>query len=353
MVSVYNETDTATRLEYPEAARIVREALKDKSYRAYPLGQEAGAYLRWKRGVITKDTYRAYETCLDKLARTFPDLELRDFEPPVGTERLEEFMDSLWGDAAPRTYNKNHAVLKDFFGWATLPHVAKLHGNPMLAIHKHRERDVYRSTFSDDARKLIYADGPDPDHLYRDRIALRLLLDWGLRKGALQSLRYGDFDTSRRTLTVRTKGKKIRELRIVTEGIWKDLELAKMQAGAEPSHYFMASEKTVFWKYDPETGEKLFRTFLKPEKPKGGHGMHLWWYGCLQRAGLVPEGVIRGEKMHKARHTAGQRWLDAGENPKAVQRLLGHANINTTLNQYVDWDADQMEASALRVLGDE
>jgi hypothetical protein len=85
----------------PEAARIMREAVKDKSYRAYPLGGEAGAYLRWKRGMITASTYRDYEACLDKLARTFPDLEIQDFEPPVGTERLEEFLDRQWGDSAP------------------------------------------------------------------------------------------------------------------------------------------------------------------------------------------------------------------------------------------------------------
>ncbi len=24
------------------------------------------------------------------------------------------------------------------------------------------------------------------------------------------------------------------------------------------------------------------------EKPMGVHGMHDWWYGCLQRAGVVP-----------------------------------------------------------------
>jgi integrase len=67
-----------------------------------------------------------------------------------------------------------------------------------------------------------------------------------------------------------------------------------------------------------------------PDKPMGDHGLHDWWYGCLQRAGLVAAGRTRGEKMHKARHTAGQRVLDKTGNLKAVQRLLGHASIQTT-----------------------
>lgn len=337
-------------MDVPTAARIMREAVRDKSYRAYPLGQEAGAYLRWKRGVITPSTYRDYESCLDKLAREHPDLELRDFEPPIGTERLEEFLDRLWGDAAPRTYNKNLSVIRDFFKFAVLKGL--LRGDPTVSLVPHKKRDVYRTTFSEDARISIYADGPEPENLHRDRIALRLLLDWGLRKGALRNLRYGDFDTSRRTVVIRTKGQKIRELRIVTEGIWADLELAKMQYGAEPHHYFLPRSKSI-WRGYNEDGSSRFERKHYLDKPKGEHGMHDWWYGCLQRAGLVPEGVTSGEKMHKARHTAGQRWLDAGENPKAVQRLLGHANIQTTLDNYVDWDAEQLSESALRVLGDQ
>jgi hypothetical protein len=34
--------------------------------------------------------------------------------------------------------------------------------------------------------------------------------------------------------------------------------------------------------------------------------------------------------MHKARHTAGQRVLDATGNLKATQKLLGRASIQTT-----------------------
>jgi hypothetical protein len=36
----------------------------------------------------------------------------------------------------------------------------------------------------------------------------------------------------------------------------------------------------------------------------GAHGLHKWWYRCLQRAGIVAEGVTHGRKMHMARHTA-------------------------------------------------
>ena len=88
-------TDTARRppeLTLAEAARIMREAVKDKSYQLTPLGAEIAAYLRAKRKRITDASYRSYESSLDKLARTFPDLELHDFEPPVGVRRIEEYL---------------------------------------------------------------------------------------------------------------------------------------------------------------------------------------------------------------------------------------------------------------------
>jgi integrase/recombinase XerC len=66
--------------------------MRDKTYQHFPLGQEAAAHLRVKRKRLTDSSYRDYESCLDKLARYFTDLQLEDFDPPVGTERLEEFL---------------------------------------------------------------------------------------------------------------------------------------------------------------------------------------------------------------------------------------------------------------------
>ncbi len=49
-------------------------------------------------------------------------------------------------------------------------------------------------------------------------------------------------------------------------------------------------------------------------------------------------------------HTAGQRVLDATGNLKAVQKLLGHASIQTTGDIYADWDIDQLAATMADVL---
>jgi site-specific recombinase XerC len=84
-----------------------------------------------------------------------------------------------------------------------------------------------------------------------------------------------------------------------------------------------------------------------------GHGAHKWWYRCLANAGIVPTGTESGERMHKARHTAGQRVLDSTGNLKAVQKLLGHSSIQATGDVYADWDIDQLAATMAKVLTDD
>jgi site-specific recombinase XerC len=57
--------------------------------------------------------------------------------------------------------------------------------------------------------------------------------------------------------------------------------------------------------------------------------------------------------MHKARHSAGQRVLDATGNLRAVQKLLGHSSIATTGDAYADWDLDQLAATMAHVLDED
>ena len=84
----------------------------------------------------------------------------------------------------------------------------------------------------------------------------------------------------------------------------------------------------------------------------GVHGLHKWWYRCLQRAGVVSEGITYGKKMHMARHR--RSVLDKTGNLKAVQKLLGHSSITTTADIYTDWDIDQLAETMRQVVeGDE
>lgn len=314
------------------AARDRRDAMKNKGYRAFPLGQDAGAYLRQNRGRLLPNTYKTYESCLDKLARNFADLELADFEPPIGTERLEEFVEEEWGETASRTQAKNISILKGFFEWAVLR--GKLHGDPARPIRPPKKRGVERTTFSEDQERAIFAQNDR-----RDGLALHLLLKVGIRKGALQGVQFRHFNHAQKRLTVFTKGGKVQTIPIVDPAFWNELERHILDWGAQPNEYLLPKRSVRPNRHKP--GEKFVTEYR--DEPMGVHGLHKWWYACLQRAGVVAQGQTSGERMHKARHTAGQRVLDHTRgNLKAVQKLLGHSSISTTGDIYTDWDIDQL-----------
>ena len=149
------------------------------------------------------------------------------------------------------------------------------------------------------------------------------------------------FDHHRKRLTIFTKGGKIRDLPIPQPGFWFDLERLILEEEAQPHEHLLPRQKAI-----PRKGEMVMHRFR--EQPMGVHGMHNWWYRCL-RAGVVSTGITSGERMRKARHTAGQRVLDMTGNLKApVQKLLGHESIQTTGDIYTDWDIEQLRRPCWR-----
>ena len=209
----------------------------------------------------------------------------------------------------------------------------------MLPIRPHKKRDVHREVFSVDTLSRIISDGPsrEPRERHRDEVALRLLLEFGIRKGALQAVQYKHFDHDRRVLTIFSKGEKVRPLQIRGVEFWISLEEAVEARDAQPDDFLMCRSKHIWRGYEPN-GSSRFEVKLYPWLAMGGHGLHNWWYGCLERAGLVVEGQRSGEKMHKARHSAGQALLEEFHDIVLVQKLLGHTDPATTMKAYTGYD---------------
>jgi integrase len=139
----------------------------------------------------------------------------------------------------------------------------------------------------------------------------------------------------------------MRDVPIAQPEFWDDLGRLIIETEAQPHHFLLPRRKAI-----PKGQAEIRRsvTYLFPDQPMGGHGLHSWWYRCLERAGIVAAGTSSGERMHEARHTAGQRVLDVTGNLKAAQKLLGHASISTTADVYTDWDLDQLAETMREVV---
>jgi site-specific recombinase XerD len=131
----------------------------DKCHQMTPIGNEVARYLRTKRMRLTDSSYHSYEFCLEKFVRHCEDVQPEDFEPPAGMQRLEECLETLWSEAAPRTYNKDLSIIKDFTRWQ-VKH-GRLTGDPTVLIERARSGDVYRPTYSDEQRRAILTSNQD------------------------------------------------------------------------------------------------------------------------------------------------------------------------------------------------
>ena len=102
-------------LSLSEAAATLRAAMRDKSYRATPLGALVGRYIRWLRNEwgATPATIRDYEAVLARMALTLADREPLN----VTVDDLRDVID-LWAEREARTRAKVTSVIRSFWGWA-------------------------------------------------------------------------------------------------------------------------------------------------------------------------------------------------------------------------------------------
>ena len=74
----------------------------------------------------------------------------------------------------------------------------------------------------------------------------------------------------------------------------------------------------------------------------------------IESSGVKEPVILRQEQLpnitpHSLRHTFCTRMANAGMNPKALQYIMGHANITMTLDYYTHVDACSVKAEMERL----
>ena len=167
----------------------------------------------------------------------------------------------------------------------------------------------------------------------------------GMRLNECLSLRVKDIDFDRSTITVRAgKGDKDRIVMLpgkLIEPLHHQIEAARrnhnidLAAGYGTVYlpYALArkyphTEREFGWQYifqasrvgpDPETGE-IRR-----------HHIHDTAIQKAMRAAVRAAGITKKISAHTLRHSFATHLIERGESIRAVQELLGHSNINTTM----------------------
>jgi integrase len=321
-----------------DLARMLREAVKDRTYQSTPLGTMVARYIRWLRNEYgaTPATIRDYEAILARMSIT-----LADQEPyQVSIDDLRGVID-LWAIKSARTRQKVTSVIRAF--WAWMEEQGHIAVSPAARIRRPRaERKVARVLPLDAHPRLLVA-AKDP----RDRLGLFCLLELGLRRAELAGIRFRDFDAQRGWLRVFGKGQKERILPL-RGPILAELRLALSsdlpyldRPPTGDDYLLYPVDRFADGKADG--GLQIQSTYrARPKDRPSDASVHRWWYRHAQAAGLVGPGVFSGLNMHQARHTFAME-LRRVAGIDAASHALGHADLSTTLGIYGHRDDSDLE----------
>ncbi|HEY3644149.1 MAG TPA: tyrosine recombinase XerC [Gammaproteobacteria bacterium] len=205
---------------------------------------------------------------------------------------------------SPKSLQRVLASIRSFYVFLQGEGVAKM--NPAEGVRAPKAAKRLPDTLdADQMARLLQIPGEDAETV-RDRAIMELLYSSGLRLAELISTRLTDMDLGQGLITVTGKGNKTR---IVPVGR-------------------MAIDAIRAWL-------KLRGEFAKPEDQelfvsvRGGPLSPRSVQARLKHWGKV-QGVQQGIYPHLLRHSFASHVLESSGDLRAVQELLGHANISTT-----------------------
>jgi integrase/recombinase XerC len=242
---------------------------------------------------------------LDHLARlgaTSPaDIELAQLRGWLGVLRARGVSRS--------TMARRSASLRTFSSWAKEAGLVDHDPGQLLASPK-AHRTLPAVLHVEEAGRLMTTGAADPDGAVtvRDRLVMELLYATGMRVAELVGLDQGDVDRHRRVVRVLGKGNKERT---VPFGLAADDALGRWLAEGRPQLQGPRSGAALVLgvrgaRIDPRTVRAIVH----------------------RRIAEVPGAPDIGP--HGLRHTAATHLLEGGADLRAVQELLGHANLATT-----------------------
>ena len=217
----------------------------------------------------------------------------------INSKDIDDYKLARLREAKPTTVNRELACLSHLFNLAKRQ--KKFFGeNPiseskLLAEHNQIERILT----PEEEKRLLNSSSPEL------RAILVCALNTGMRKGEILTLRWTNVDLENNVITLEhtnTKSKKMR--RIPINSVLRKLLLEQKLKMGGSEYVFLSSNGSPYKRHD-----SLKQAFE----------------GACRRAN------IKGLRFHDLRHTAATRMIESGASIVAVSRILGHADLKTTM----------------------
>ena len=261
----------------------------------------------WLEDGLSKNTLAAYRRDLTMYAVWLGgESQARELTSTHETD-LNAYFSARHSTTKATTANRRLTVLKRYFAWALRERA--LFTDPTLKLQSAKQALRVPKVMSEAQVDALLA-APDPDTALgqRDRAMLEVLYASGLRVSELVGLKTFNVGLNEGVLRVMGKGSKER---LVPFG---------QVARDAINHYLAGSRATIL---NGQQTEDLFVT-------SHGRSMSRVMFWMLVKKYALAAGITSPLSPHTLRHAFATHLLNHGADLRAVQMLLGHADISTT-----------------------
>jgi integrase/recombinase XerD len=261
----------------------------------------------WLEDGLSANTLSAYRRDLTLFALSLPARSLAS----VTESDLQGYFAARHAQTRATTANRRLTVFRRFFRWAVREGL--LPADPTVRMLSAKQALRVPKTLSEaEVEAMLAAPPVDTPLGLRDRAMLELIYACGLRVTELVSLKVFQVSLSEGVLRVMGKGSKER---LVPFGA----------VAAEWLERYLAQARPVL--LGSQLNEALFVT---ARGSKSGEAMTRVMFWTLVKKYARLAGIQRPLSPHTLRHAFATHLLNHGADLRAVQMLLGHADISTT-----------------------
>ncbi len=265
------------------------------------------AYLEFERG-LSRNTLDAYRTDLFQFGRFLEARRVSAVE--AESADVADFLAALATNgkpASPATIHRKAACLRSFYRHLRREGVRDSDPTASLSAPRRGRKLPQVLTRGEVERLLSQPRGEEPTSV-RDRALLELMYACGLRASEAIALEVPDVDLEDQVLRARGKGSKER---VVPIG----------QTAVRAVHAYLERGRPALVQGRPE--RRLFVNF------RGGALTRQGLYKIVRRH-AQSAGLADRMSPHTLRHTFATHLLAGGCDLRAVQEMLGHADVATT-----------------------
>jgi len=230
----------------------------------------------------------------------------------VGRNEVRAWVAKMSGDGyAPRTIARKLSTLRRYFGWLLLE--GHIKSDPTVNISAPKGDTRLPRVLQRAEIDRLFDDATPKNPLdLRDRLTIELLYGSGLRVAELCGLDITNFNTERVALEVLGKGAKTRNVPMNSPSRHLlNLWISEGSQAFDQTYVSGTRDPTAL--LVGRRGNRLTRSDVRRIL-----------LGLLRAKGLVDR------SPHALRHTFATHLLDGGADLRAVQELLGHADLATT-----------------------